>query len=494
MKKDYYDILGVPRDASVEDIKRAYRILAHQFHPDRPDGNEKRFKAVNEAYRILSDEKSRAKYDQEFTNDQSNYPEDIKNPEDKKDKGSPAIVIIVALIGLTILVGFISYVTNSGQSNSQTGTSSAAIGQNSNAQLASSDNNPGLLKDSSGNLISYSSSRNGYAALLNYLQAMMDGTSPTDLGPNSTLSDFSNVYTQASGNTNPSQYAAHLASQLGVSTDATMESLQSNIGKLAEAIAKNNGFTDLNSPANNSSQGSPSNPSANLSPSIIAQIEPSVAEINCYSADNSWESSGSGLSYLSKSTGINYIETNYHVYTGAMIGGVAPTCYAVFPEPPDFSYNVYYGDYRLNLDAWHYNPNTYEDAALFTLGTPIPNSVPLGSIPVINDLKDNLSMSEIQCSSSDVNVGDSITIFGYPASGNALGISETVTEGIISGILPGPIYKTNTAIDHGNSGGVAILNKNDCALGIPTLGISGLTSGIGYIQSYSLAEQAIGAN
>lgn len=68
---------------------------------------------------------------------------------------------------------------------------------------------------------------------------------------------------------------------------------------------------------------------------------------------------------------------------------------------------------------------------------------------------------------------------------------ETVTEGIVSGIVPGPIYKTNAAIDHGNSGGIAILNKNDCSLGIPTLGVSGLTAGIGYIQSYSLASQPI---
>ena len=71
MEKDYYDILGVPRDASMEDIKRAYRILAHQFHPDKADGNEKRFKAVNEAYRVLSSDKSRAQYDQEFSSDRS---------------------------------------------------------------------------------------------------------------------------------------------------------------------------------------------------------------------------------------------------------------------------------------------------------------------------------------------------------------------------------------------------------------------------------------
>jgi hypothetical protein len=118
--------------------------------------------------------------------------------------------------------------------------------------------------------------------------------------------------------------------------------------------------------------------------------------------------------------------------------------------------------------------------------------VPLNSIPTVNNVYKTLGMSAGQCPSNlTVNVGDAVTIFGYPRSGNLLGISETVTEGIVSGIVSGPIYKTNAAIDHGNSGGLAILNKDLCALGIPTLGDSGLTAGIGYIQSYTLANEPI---
>lgn len=64
--KNYYDILGISSDASIEDIKRAYKILAHQFHPDKEYGNEKRFKEINEAYRILSYNDSRAEYDKHF--------------------------------------------------------------------------------------------------------------------------------------------------------------------------------------------------------------------------------------------------------------------------------------------------------------------------------------------------------------------------------------------------------------------------------------------
>lgn len=63
MAKDYYSILGVPRNASQEEIKKAFRKLAHEYHPDKQGGNEEKFKEVNEAYRILSDEKKRREYD-----------------------------------------------------------------------------------------------------------------------------------------------------------------------------------------------------------------------------------------------------------------------------------------------------------------------------------------------------------------------------------------------------------------------------------------------
>ena len=61
---DYYSLLGVKKSASKDDIKKAYRKLAHKHHPDKKDGNEDKFKEVNEAYQILSDDKKRAQYDQ----------------------------------------------------------------------------------------------------------------------------------------------------------------------------------------------------------------------------------------------------------------------------------------------------------------------------------------------------------------------------------------------------------------------------------------------
>ena len=62
--KDYYKILGVKRDASQGEIKKAFRKLAHTYHPDKKCGNEAKFKEVSEAYAVLSDEKKRAQYDQ----------------------------------------------------------------------------------------------------------------------------------------------------------------------------------------------------------------------------------------------------------------------------------------------------------------------------------------------------------------------------------------------------------------------------------------------
>jgi len=64
MSKDYYEILGVSKEASIDEIKRAYRRLAHQYHPDKPGGDEEKFKEINEAYEVLSDPQKRATYDQ----------------------------------------------------------------------------------------------------------------------------------------------------------------------------------------------------------------------------------------------------------------------------------------------------------------------------------------------------------------------------------------------------------------------------------------------
>lgn len=63
MAKNYYDILGVDKKASKDEIKKAFRKLAHQYHPDKKGGDSDKFKEVNEAYSVLSDDQKRAQYD-----------------------------------------------------------------------------------------------------------------------------------------------------------------------------------------------------------------------------------------------------------------------------------------------------------------------------------------------------------------------------------------------------------------------------------------------
>ena len=64
-KRDYYEVLGIGKDATEADIKKAYRKLAMKYHPDRNQGNEEaaeKFKEVNEAYEILSDSEKKEIY------------------------------------------------------------------------------------------------------------------------------------------------------------------------------------------------------------------------------------------------------------------------------------------------------------------------------------------------------------------------------------------------------------------------------------------------
>src|SRR5215471_2167770 len=66
-KRDYYDVLGVQKNSSKDDIKKAYRKLAIQYHPDKNPGSkeaEEKFKEATEAYEVLVDDKKKAAYDQ----------------------------------------------------------------------------------------------------------------------------------------------------------------------------------------------------------------------------------------------------------------------------------------------------------------------------------------------------------------------------------------------------------------------------------------------
>jgi len=73
MAKDLYNILGVSKSASADEIKRAYRKLAHLHHPDKNNGDDSKFKEINEAYQVLSDPQKRQRYDQFGTADPQGF-------------------------------------------------------------------------------------------------------------------------------------------------------------------------------------------------------------------------------------------------------------------------------------------------------------------------------------------------------------------------------------------------------------------------------------
>lgn len=109
--------------------------------------------------------------------------------------------------------------------------------------LPTRDNNPGDLRNpATGSFETYNNPQEGFSALLNDLQAKIDGKSSTGLNGNSTLDQFSQVYAPSSDKNDPGKYTASLANQLGVSPDSTLSSLQPKIGQFAEAVAHNEGY------------------------------------------------------------------------------------------------------------------------------------------------------------------------------------------------------------------------------------------------------------
>src|SRR3989338_1910813 len=88
MAKNYYALLGVDSTATDIDIKKAFRKLAHEYHPDKAHGNETKFKEINEAYQVLGNAEKRKQYDRFGSTDESGHASGF-NWQDINQGGGP---------------------------------------------------------------------------------------------------------------------------------------------------------------------------------------------------------------------------------------------------------------------------------------------------------------------------------------------------------------------------------------------------------------------
>jgi hypothetical protein len=259
----------------------------------------------------------------------------------------------------------------------------------------------------------------------------------------------------------------------------------------------NNSLTQTS--GNQQSQNLPTTVAASTPKStskIAAEWSPSTAYVVCdwYYSDGSLiqELSGSGLLATLNSTPT--IITNKHVVYDPTYGYTS-RCEIKFPDD-DGGYvyssndNGYPNYGSLTIDS-NGNDVAYISGMhwvhLYSIDSSSSVSDQITTPPSIS-LADRSKDNSFACSSSE-NAGDPILVLGYPADGpqiNQFGsqTDPTITEGIISG-MDGIYYTTSAKIDHGNSGGLAIDETNDCYAGIPTWVVSDSLGSLGRILPVS---------
>ncbi len=109
MKRDYYAVLGVTPGSSLEEIKAAFRKLAHIYHPDKPGGNEEIYREVSDAYQTLSDEFRRRSYDAQRSSgahDPVSATAPFHSKTNEKKEAQTSAYISLGVIGLLILIAW----------------------------------------------------------------------------------------------------------------------------------------------------------------------------------------------------------------------------------------------------------------------------------------------------------------------------------------------------------------------------------------------------
>jgi len=165
--------------------------------------------------------------------------------------------------------------------------------------------------------------------------------------------------------------------------------------------------------------------------------------------------------------------TNKHVVTDK--NGYVPN-YCVFYIPGIGTASSYYT--QTNSPFFLFNDFDLADVSVgLNTNTIDPNDASISGLTAMQTVVNNhLNV----CKLTDAQVGDKILVLGYPVDGSQSSI--TATQGIISG-YDGQYYVTDAKIDHGNSGGAAVLIKDDCYLGIPSASVTGAIESYGRILS-----------
>lgn len=211
----------------------------------------------------------------------------------------------------------------------------------------------------------------------------------------------------------------------------------------------------------------PAQKTGNDLPTIINQWKDRVAEVSCewqYSNGVAYASGwGSGVIFDTSALG-TIVLTNRHVVLNSSLNGTE--------YPPAWCIVKVYGvgEMKISGPSGSFRPALNgEDWIQVDLNSKTTGSSynPFANLPDFN-----------VCTVA--NLGDEVVILGYPAIGAQGGI--TVTEGIVSGV-EGKYYVTSSKIDQGNSGGLAVLVKDNCYLGIPTLAKLGAVESLGRIIS-----------
>ncbi|MBI2446536.1 MAG: trypsin-like peptidase domain-containing protein [Parcubacteria group bacterium] len=201
----------------------------------------------------------------------------------------------------------------------------------------------------------------------------------------------------------------------------------------------------------------------------------SVAFVNCASGGK-LSSAGSGV--LFKNIYGEYIVlTNQHVVEGTDL------CFLSFLTNPTgtigFDAVTFQGIFAGKLST---DPDDDEYILKPQIIEPKYRTLNLTNDPLSLDFIEKNAIVKSICYRNVVKIGDDVVILGFPAIGSKYGL--TLTSGKISG-YEGKYYVTDAKIDHGNSGGAAILVKDNCYLGIPTFGIIGQVESLGRILDMS---------